>query len=97
MKISMWILLNELKNLDPSAEITDGSMQIETLQVSYDPDPRDIDADSRIVYIFQSGCDVLLANGPDRIRIPHEKPINIVNHIIRVFDKIGRASCRERV
>ena len=86
MKISMWILLNELKNLDPSAEITDGSMQIETLQVSYDPDPRDIDADSRIVYIFQSGCDVLLANGPDRIRIPHEKPINIVNHIIRVFD-----------
>lgn len=82
----MWILLNELRDYQPAAEITDGAMQIEMLQVSYDPDPGKTDTDCKIVYVSQNGSDVLLANGPDRIRVPNAKPLDIVNRIIRIFD-----------
>ena len=86
MKISMWILFNELRDLHPIAEITEGNMQINMLQVSYAPDLSNIDMDSRIVYVLQRGDDVLLGNGPDRILVPHAKPIDIVNLLIRIID-----------
>jgi hypothetical protein len=104
MRLSMWVLFDELERFHAESAIQDGARSIDGLRIF----PNDVGVSRDIVYIGRCidffGTDddsVLLAHGRDIILVKHADFTDILNCIIGVFDKYRdwdrriNAACKE--
>lgn len=84
MKLSMWVLLDELGDMSPRAEIRDGKPILEDFRIWHEPCPRS----DKYVYISspEKGT-ITLFNGSDAICLENASLFYLINRICAVFEK----------
>jgi hypothetical protein len=90
MKLSMWILFDELTQFNPRANIIGGKAEIEGVRFfSYDDKlhPNNVYIGYTSEFFGSNGEQVLLANGCDMIIIDHGDAAGILNIVLDIFEK----------
>ncbi len=84
MRLSMWILAEELSAFDIETDIKDGQMCIETLRICTDEPPRGISG--KYVCLCEEDGRIDLMNGIDRITMRGVRTIDLVNILLQIFE-----------
>ncbi len=92
MNLSMWILLDELKDFDTEADITKGEMNIEMMQLTAGELPERLE--DRYVYVVKREGSYFLLNGSDRIVVHGMQGPVIINRLLQIFEDYRKWSER---
>ena len=94
MKLSMWILLDVLKDFDTEADIAKGEMNIEMMQLIPEGGALPDQPEDRFVYVRKSDGGYYLQNASDRIFVRGVQGPVIINRLLQVFDDYRKWSER---